>query len=157
MSADGLLLREDVLDVAWVEQNYISVKNFLFQMTRPADERDIQNQKNENLLPPVTMESIEAGVPDFAAKESSGFGYGKVNNWKMTDLELCSIIDSRLIPKLLNNKPQTSIYMLPESKRGELFDYLWNESCKSRWQNASKGLLAGKYVSESQLRRCLCI
>ena len=157
MSVDGLLLRDDVLDAAWVEQNYISVKRFLLQMNRVADEKDLQDQQKENGLPPVTMEAIEAGVPDFAIQDARRFEYGKVDRRNMTDLELCSFIDNKLVPKLLKNNPPVSLYNLSESKRTELFESLWNESRQARWQNNSKSIFANKYVTESQLRRCLCL
>ena len=155
MSADGLLLREDVLDVTWVEQNYISVKRFLLQMNKVQDERDLQEQKEENGQPPITMETIEAGVPDFTIQEAKNYEYGKVDRRNMTDLELCSLIDNKLVPKLLKHQDPASLYMLPESKRAALFESLWNECRQARWQNNSKGIFANKYVTESQLRRCL--
>ena len=155
MSSDGLLLRNDVLDVAWVEQNYISVKRFLLQMNRIQDERDLHEQQEENGLPPVTMETIEAGVPDFTIKEAKNFEHGKVDRRNMTDLELCSIIDNKLVPKLLKDKTSASIYLLSESKRAALFESLWNESRQARWQNNSRSIFANKIVTETQLRRCL--
>lgn len=157
MSAEGLLLRKDVLDVAWVEQNYITVKNFLFQMNRLPDERDLQAQKEENGRPPITMEAIEAGVPDFVAKEARNFEYGKVNRSKMTDLELCSIIDNNIVPILSKGKEQSSIYLLPEPSKIELFESLWKECRQARWHNHANGPFANKYITESQLRRCLCL
>ena len=157
MTADGLLLRKDVLDVAWVEQNYITVKNFLFHMNRGADEKDVQDQEKENSLPPVTMEVIEAGVPDFVLKEAKNFEYGKVNRSKMTDLELCSIIDNNLVPNMFKDKERASIYLLPEPKRTELFSFLWEECRQARWKTNAKGPFANKFVTESQLRRCLCL
>lgn len=157
MSADGLLLREDVLDVAWVEQNYISVKRFLLQMNKVQDEKDLQKQKEENGLSPVTMETIEAGVPDFTIKEAKNNECGNVDRSNMTDLELCSIIDNNLVPKLLKNQDPVSLYLLPESKRAAMFESLWKECRQARWQNNYKGPFAKKYVTESQLRRCLAL
>lgn len=157
MSADGALLREDVLDVAWVEQNYISPRSFLFQMSKVTDEKDIQKQKDENSLPPVTMEAIETGVPDFSLKEAKDFEYGKVNRSNMTDLELCALIDGQLIPKLFKEKPGTSLYLIPEARRAELCEALWRKCREARWGNGTKGVFANKFVTEFQLRRCLCI
>ena len=101
------------------------------------------------------METIEAGVPDFTIQEAKNYEYGKVDRRNMTDLELCSLIDNKLVPKLLKHQDPASLYMLPESKRAALFESLWNECRQARWQNNSKGIFANKYVTESQLRRCL--
>jgi hypothetical protein len=157
MSEDGLLLREDVLDVAWVEQNYVSPRNFLFQMNRIADEKDLENQQKENGLPPVTMETIEAGVPDFVLKESKVFEYGKVNRSNMTDLELCLLIDQKLVPRSCKDELAASIYQLSESRRAELCELLWRESRDARWHKGAKSVFANKYVTESQLRRCFAL
>jgi hypothetical protein len=157
MSEDGLLLREDVLDVAWVEQNYISPRNFLFQMNRIADEKDLENQQKENGLPPVTMETIETGVPDFVLKESKVFEYGRVNRSNMTDLELCALIDTMLVPKVCKERQDASVYLLSESKRAELCEWLWRECLDARRQKGTQSIFANKYVSENQLRRCLSL
>ena len=157
MSDEGLLFREDVLDVAWVEQNYISPRSFLFQMSKVTDEKDIQKQKDENSLPPVTMEAIETGVPDFSLKEAKDFEYGKVNRSNMTDLELCALIDGQLIPKLFKEKPGTSLYLIPEARRAELCEALWRKCREARWGNGTKGVFANKFVTEFQLRRCLAL
>lgn len=157
MSADGLLLREDVLDVAWVEQHYVNPKNFLFQMNRVADRNDIVNQEKENNYPPVTMETIEAGVPDFVLNEAKSNEYGKVNRSNMTDIELCSLIDDKLLPKIIKDGEKTSIYLLSETKREELCNRLWQKCCEGKWRKESKGIFTNKFVSEAQLCRCLCI
>ena len=157
MSADGLLLREDVLDVSWVEQNYVNPKTFLIMMNRTADKNDILNQKQENGQPPVTMETIEAGVPDFVLSEAQSNEHGRVNRSNMTDLELCSLIDGKLLPKIFKEGQEASIYLLAESRREELCSWLWQKYCEAKWRKETKGLFANKYITESQLRRCLCV
>ena len=157
MSADGLLLREDVLDVAWVEQHYVNPKNFLFQMNRIADRNDIDNQEKENRLPPVTMETIEAGVPDFVLNEAKTNEYGKVNRSNMPDLELCSLIDGKLLPKIFREGEEPSIYLLSEARRKELCAWLWKKCCEGKWRKEAKGIFANRFVTEAQLRRCLAL
>lgn len=155
MSEGGLLLREDVLDVAWVEQNYITPRNFLFQMNRIADEKDLENQQKENGVPPVTMETIETGVPDFVLKESKVFEYGKVNRSNMTDLELCSVIDTKVIPRFFKEGLESSIYQIPYNKKAELFEQLLQASNEARWTKGAVGIFGNKYVTNIQLKRCL--
>ncbi|MBO7584775.1 MAG: hypothetical protein J6T09_03815 [Bacteroidales bacterium] len=164
MSADGQLLREDILDVTWVEQAYVTPKNFLFQMGKFADAKDIQNQKEENQLPPVTMETIEAGVPGFSLSEAEAFERSKGNPRAMTDLELCAYIDTQLLPKSLRqqpaatSQPAASIYLLSQPERAKLANWIWRKSREDLYQKGSADSpFANKTVTEPQLRRCLAL
>ncbi len=147
MSADGLLLREDVIDVSYVEQVYISPRNFLYHMNRHWLEEDIDNQRSENRSPPVTIESIEEGVQEFSSQEAKIYAQGKVNRSHMTDLELCSYIDKVVLPRYIGSGVPVSIYSLSESGRADIGNIIWKESRK----------LKGRYFTEAQLRRCLCL
>ena len=156
MSSSGLLLREDVIDTAYVEEIYISPRNFLFQMNVPSG-RDIREQQEENKTPPVTVDKIEAGVPEFNVKDAMIFEQGRVDRNRMTDLELCSIVDNQIVPRYCKGGQRVSVYSLSDSQRSGICEMLWKESCQSRFGWAPGRYLSGKYVSELQLRRCLCI
>lgn len=155
MSADGQLLREDVLDVKWVEQNYITPQHFSFQMNRIANERDIQEQKEENQLPPVTLETIEKGVPGFVLKEAQTFEKERGVRNAMTDLELCSYIDNELLPRYLKNTPNPTLYMLHDSKRAELATWIWRKYNEVKYKNIPGKVFSSKTITEPQLRRCM--
>lgn len=157
MTADGLLLREDVLDVAWVEQIYTSARSFLYQMNRTSDNDDLSNQQIENALPPVTMSAIEEGVPGFAVKEARNNEYGKVNRSIMTDLELCSLLDKKIVPGIYRDGRYTSIYQLTKSKREQLCEGLWREYQAARMNKVYQSIFSNRFVTEAQLRRCLCV
>lgn len=158
MSADGQLLREDVLDVTWVEQVYISPKSYLYHMNRIANEHDIIVQKEENQLPPVTLETIEKGVPGFVLKEAQTFEKKRGVRNAMTDLELCSYIDNELLPRLIKGANQSSIYMLPQPERAALANWIWRKSREELYQKGSADSpFANKTVTEPQLRRCLAL
>ena len=157
MSANGLLLREDIIDTAYVEEIYISPRNYLFQMNKVSNERDLDEQRKENGAPPITVDLIESGVSDFNAKTAKIFEQGKVDRKRMTDLELCAIVDGQIVPRYLKGSESASIYRLSESKRATICDNLWQECLQSRFGKAPRGSLSGKYVSEAQLRRCICI
>ena len=157
MNASGLLLREDILDTAYVEELYITPRSFLFQMNRIGDEvRDLEAQKKENNTTPVTLEIIERGVPDFDSGLTRTFEQGKVNYRRLTDIELCGIIDKELIPKMFDNPDEASVYSLSLSRRVKLYDWLWQKNQQSRYQQKDT-LLNGKFFSEAQLKRCLCM
>ena len=157
MTADGLLLREDVLDVVWVEQIYTSARSFLYQMNRTSDNDDLSNQQKENALPPVTMSAIEEGVPGFALKEARNNEYGKVNRSVMTDLELCSLLDKKIVPGFYRDGRYDSLYQLTESKRAQMCEILWREYQASRINKDYRSIFSNRYITEAQLRRCMCV
>lgn len=154
MDKSGLILREDVIDTSYVEQVYITPRNFLFQMNRLTDEKVADDQKKENTLPPVTLDSIENGVPGFDVQAALVNEQGRINRSIMTDLELCHIIDDVLLPRYIKDPEEQSIYLLPVAKRHDLGNKLWQASNESYKKN---NLLGGKTVSSSQIRRCLAI
>jgi hypothetical protein len=154
MSASGLILKEQVLDTAYVEEIYITPRNYLYQMNRQSDERIAKEQMAENGLPPVTLDSIEKGVIDFDVRAALISEQGRVNKTLMTDLDLCRIIDEDLVPQYLKESEGSSIYLLSDSKRAEIGDRLWRESKNSY---SRKGLLSGKTITAAQIRRCLAL
>ena len=157
MGKNGLLLREDIVDVAYVEEIYINPRSFLFHMNRVMSEEDFRRQHQENDTPPVTMETIETGVYGFSLLEAKVFEQGRVDRSRMTDLELCEVIDNRILPRLLKENQRASIYQLPESRRADIANVLWKECRESKWRQAANGFLSGKVVTEQQLRRCLAL
>ena len=157
MSAGGLLLRQDILDTAYVEEIYLSPRTFLFHMNKISGEGDLQKQLDENGDKPVTVETIEAGVPDFDAKNLKILEQGKVDRSRMTDLELCSIIDNVFVPRFFKGGEPASIYLLSQSQRAKIYDVLWQECLSSRFRPSRGGFLQGKYITGSQLERCLCL
>lgn len=157
MTASGLLLREDIVDVQYVEEIYRSAHNFLFQMNKTFDDKDEMKQKQENDTPPITMDAIESGVPGFSLKEARTAEFGKVNRSAMTDLELCAFIDQKVVPRYLKDSQPSSIYLIPESKRAAICERMWNECRQMRFRNDGRSFFSGRYVTEAQLRRCLCV
>ena len=117
MNEAGLLLREDILDTAYVEELYISPRSFLFQMNRNGDEeRDIEAQKKENDTQPITLDLLETGVPDYEARMARIAEQGKVNYSRMTDIELCQLIDTQILPNLSGYPETVSIYSIEQAR-----------------------------------------
>jgi len=156
ISKDGLILREQILDTAYVEQVYITPRNFLYQMNRISDERMIKEQQGENELPPITLDTIEKGVPDFDVRAALLSEQGRVNTSAMTDLELCHIIDDILLPRYLKQSDGGSIYLLNRDKRADMGNSIWREARESFGQRAN-GLFSNKQTSVAQIRRCLAL
>jgi hypothetical protein len=160
MDKSGLLLRDDVLDTAYVEEIYISPRNYLFQMNRLSDEKDLINQKKENDTPPVTLDVVESGVPGFDLRQALLNEQGRVNLSKMSDLELCGIIDRQIVPRYFRGQGHGSVYALSHEVRARIAEGLWQESVRgseSPRDRRFRQFLGGKSVSQSQLRRCLCL
>ena len=157
MSSSGLLLREDILDTAYIEELYITPRSYLFQMNRTSEEeRDMRAQIEENDTPPVTLDVIESGVPDFDPGFCKSSEFGKVNRNRMTDIELCNLIDTVLVPRLFDNPEKMSIYDVPFSRRVSMYEWLLQEKKAARYQKGS-GPFGGKFVTDAQLARCLCL
>ena len=147
MNEKGLLLREDIVDTAYMEEIYISPRNFLYQMNRLSGQKEIQEQQNENNTPPVTIDKIEAGVPEFDVKKALINEQGKVNRSILSDIQLCDIIDNKLVKRYFKDSHESSIYLLSERQRANIGNLLW----------ADKNLYGGKFTSTKQIKRCLAL
>lgn len=165
MDIQGLLLREDIIDSAYVEQIYITPRNFLFQMNKYTDERTEGDQNKEKSdTPIVTIDLIEQGTPDFDRKRLMLNEHGKVNTSMMTDLDLCQLIDGFYIPKMKGKDGTATIYTLAQSERSYLFETIRRDCQHSRftettdkWSLLGNAFLPGKTTTEAQLRRCLAL
>jgi len=175
MSEDGLLLREDIIDSAYVEELYVSPKSFLYNMTRYSDEKWKEEQKEEgDSSKPITLESIEHGMDSDALRRMLSYEKGRVDRSRMTDTELCSFIDNDLVPAYFRGELDKSLYDVPLMVRREWGNRMWKES--GRWSGAGNGdaawqrkradnlgsvskklLKSNKIVSEESLRRCLVL
>lgn len=165
MDRNGLLLREDILDISYVEQVYLTPRNFLYQMNRLTDDRMMEEQKSEKSgTPVISIDLIEQGTPDFDVRQMLVNEQGRVNkNW-MTDQELCRLIDDGYIPRMKGDSDGTTIYSLTLSERSALFERIGKDLRQARYADRNDGRtvigaagLAGKYVTEPQLRRCLVL
>ena len=148
MDESGLLLRQDILETAHVESMYGTPRNFLFQMNKIGDEKGQQEQRAEKSSSPlITLELIELGTPENDIAQLLRNESGKHNPNRISDLELCGLIDEIYIPRILKEVETLSIYQVDHARRVNLYNYLketlWS-SCK-------------KFATEPQLRRCLCL
>ena len=156
MGADGLLLRDDVVDSKYVQEIYITARNFLFQMNKLTDEKAVQIQQEENESPPVTLDMLERGVQEYDYQKALVNEQGRVNNNILTDLEMCHVIDEKILPRYFKDNEERSIYSLPESKRAEIGNALWLES-RDSFGRHGKNILCNKKTSPAQIRRCLAL
>lgn len=148
MDSSGMLLREDILETALVESFYGTPRNFLYQMNKIGDEKGLQDQKNESSSSPlITLELIEKGAPDNDIAQLLRNESGKHNPNRISDLELCELIDGTFVPRMARGEKDATIYQIANSRRAALFDYIK----KNLWNDHKK------YTTDDQLRRCLCL
>ena len=165
MDGNGLLLREDIIDTAYVEQIYITPRNFLFQMNKYTDERTEEDQRKEKSdTPIITIDLIEQGTPDFDRKLFLQNEQGRVNRKMMTDLDLCRLIDDFYIPRIKGKEETATLYSLASSERTTLYEAIQRDIRSSRFAESDdkrtllgKAGLSGKTVYDAQLRRCLAL
>lgn len=156
MSESGLLLREDVIDTAYVEELFITPRNFLFHMNRFSDERWRREQQAENPAEdPVTLENIEKGVPDNSIQDLLLNEKGRVDNSMFSDDEMCELIDKKYVPGYFKDSEYPSIYLLPDRSRAEIARDI-EASIRFAMINRKSGA-AVKCTTYSQLKRCLIL
>ena len=162
MAASGRILREDVVDTVYVEQAYQSARNFLYQMNRISDDKDIKNQVEENDLPPVTLDSIESGVKEFDVKAALLNERGRVNSSHITDLEMCQIIDELYLPEYVGYDSDATIYTIHQSRREDIGNAILQDIQDVRSgfppdRSFAKDVFSGRIASWAQIGRCLAL
>lgn len=138
MDVYGMFLREDVTEVKQVELLYGTPRNFLYYMNRLSDDKwQDEQQKDEEKSSPITIGLIEnmkgQDVSDLLKNE-----YGRIRNSRMTDIDVCQLIDKEIVPKYRVQ----SVYELAAGQKAEIGNYLY-------------GKYRMKGVNVEQLRRCL--
>lgn len=146
MEESGLIFREDVLDVSQVESLYISPRNYLYHMNRIGDESGLLNEQSEEKSdsPLITAELIERGIPAFDLEKVLTGENNKYNPKKITDLELCEIIDGKYLTIYY---PGKTLYEISASERLNLSRILRSEL----WDNYHKTYF------NYQMNRCFVI
>jgi len=152
MAASGLLLREDIIDCAYVESLYVTPRNFLFQMNAKSSEEWKQDQLREDSTRPViTMETIEpwADTSEIVRMYKNENGHPDLS--AMTDLELCEIIDNQYVPKY-SKENEATIYTLTEQQRSNIGNDLYD-----KYKYGGRFWKQGKYTTVQQIKRCAII
>lgn len=138
MSDRGVFLRESVLDIAQMENMFVTPRMFNFYMSRKSSEEWKSEQtRDQNGLPPICMEHIEAGVKDAETRQMLIFENGKADYRKMSDIELCTEIDKVILPSLGKH----SVYTISDREKSQIAEYLYRNL----------------HIGEAQIRRCLAM
>ena len=140
MDASGMILQEDIVDVHYVEELYISPRAYMYMMNRTSEDKWVAEQKEEDASqPPVTLEMIEQALADEKTEQMKINENGRTNLSALTDIELCTIIDTQYVPKHGCN----SVYGLSDRQKRQIGNDLWRQY-RHR-------------TTEKQIRRCLAM
>ena len=136
MNKNGLFLRESVLDLAQVENMFVTPRSFDYYMGRKTNEDWEKEQSKDNLqIPPLRLEDIEAGSGMQTLETMIINENGKGNYRKMSDIDLCTEIDRFILPEF----EKDSIYLLSNHEKRKIAELLYRKY----------------HINETQIRRCL--
>lgn len=164
MSDSGLIFREDIIKVRYVEELFGSVKNFMFYMTRNSDEKWNSEQREENAQTEViSLGLIEGNDSTNDLRKMIANEKGKVDYTMASDIELCNYIDSTILPyyaKLIGLNPQeVKLYDFSLEVREKIANDLIATGRNGGYSYNGKCFCKklGKYFKEQQLKRTLAI
>lgn len=136
MNKNGLFLRESVLDLAQVENMFVTPRSFDYYMGRKTNEDWEKEQSKDNLqIPPLRLEDIEAGSRMQTLETMIINENGKGNYRMMSDIDLCTEIDRFILPEF----EKDSIYLLSNHEKRKIAELLYRKY----------------HINETQIRRCL--
>ena len=136
MNKNGLFLRESVLDLAQVENMFVTPRSFDYYMGRKTNEDWEKEQSKDNLqIPPLRLEDIEAGSGMQTLETMIINENGKGNYRKISDIDLCTEIDRFILPEF----EKDSIYLLSNHEKRKIAELLYRKY----------------HINETQIRRCL--
>ena len=136
MNKNGLFRRESVLDIAQVENMFVTPRSFDYYMGRKTSEDWQKEQSKDNLqIPPVRLEDIEAGARMQTLEAMMINENGKGNYRKISDIDLCIEIDQFILPEF----GKGSVYLLSDQEKRKIAELLYKKY----------------HINEMQIRRCL--
>ena len=144
MGIEGVFLRESVIETALVENMYATSQAFSYLVTRKSGEDWYKEQEADgNGLPPITLETIETQLLQYAPDRKQAIvdmfrnEQARHVTARMTDLQVCELIDTRYVPKYR----AFSVYHLTDNQK-----------------NAIANDLNRQYrLGLAQIRRCLVL
>ncbi len=138
MSRSGLFLRESVLDVAQVENMFVTPRTFDYYMGRKTSEDWIKEQNKDHIASkPVTLDLIESNVQMTSFEDMLILESGRSDYRKLSDIDLCREIDTII----KNDLHSTSVYTISFEEKMEL----------------AKRIRKQFHIGEAQLCRCLAM
>ena len=138
MTKSGVFTRESVLDISQVEDRYGTPRAFNYYMGRKSSEEwEAEQQRDANGQAPINLLTIEQGVNMHDITKMTVFESGKADYRKMSDIELCTELDSLARSKY----GKYSVYQLTLQEKQNIAEYFYRS----------------RRLSEDQIRRCLIL
>lgn len=136
MTESGIFLRESVLDIPQVENLFVTPRAFNYYMSRKSSEEWEKEQSKDGVeSAPINLHSFEHNATQHDLENMLIFEHGKADYRKVTDIELCTILDS-----IARNKyARHSVYQLSLKEKQDIAEEIYR---KFR-------------IPEAQIRRCL--
>lgn len=138
MNNDGLILPECIVDVAELEHLFTTARTYLYYMNRiSGEEWEKEQLKDVGSTAAIRIHDIENGVKCDSIIRLLGNESGRRRQHTMSDIEICTMIDSFIVEKL----GAKSIYTISDDIR----------------QNIAQHLRTRYRLSPDQIIRCLTI
>lgn len=124
MDATGLILPETIIDIADLEHLFASARSYIYYMNRlTGEDWEKEQGKDNNGHPPVKLSDIEQGTTNDDIRTLLGNEHGRASYKTMTDINLCSILDTELIPAL----GVASVYCMSEEQSLKTAQYIYHK------------------------------
>ena len=116
--SNGILLRKSFEELGLVENWYGTARNYMYSMMRRTSDEWISEQMKDCVDgPAITLDMLEKGYsPEEIATMLSFEGNPKFNSRGFSDMELCSLIDNRMIGRF----GVSSVYSLTSKQKESL-------------------------------------
>ena len=122
LNASGVFLRESVLDIPQMENLFVTPRSFNYYMTRKSSEEWEREQEKDNISElPINIKQVERNINLNTPEEMLYFEAGKADYRKMTDIELCTIIN-RIVREQYQKQ---SVYQLDFREQKQLAEHLY--------------------------------
>lgn len=99
MDESGLLRPESIIDTNDLEHMFSTARSYLYYMNRLSNDTwEREQDEDKNGRPPISLGDIEAGVKTHNIRTLLANEHGRADYRTATDLEICSFIDTVLVP-----------------------------------------------------------
>lgn len=118
MNRNGAFIQQDFTATQEVEHLFVTGRAFCYYMNRISSEEWLREQeKDMNKKESITIKTIEAGIKDNSLSEMLKNEHGKSDYHKISDIELCTLIDNKI-------PAGSSIYTLDYSEKERIYQQL---------------------------------
>lgn len=115
MNVQGTYIMSDYVSHLEVEHMFVTARSFCFYMNRISSEEWMKEQeKDQNGKDKISLQRIEAGVTHNSLSDMLKNEYGRSNYKKISDIELCTLIDKSL-------PSDSSVYTISDRAKEKIY------------------------------------